>query len=267
MMHLIKMQFLQSRRQIHFNLPVFILQQLSWPLIYLVTLYFTYSPFQGTSGTIAALTGELELWPFLFAGVFIINLFQEYVIIGFSFSFTRDFGMLEIIYLSPANRFIWILGNTTTAFLSAALNFLGFIFISTFLFRIHFPHPILTVGLVIFTIISSLGWGVFISSIFLIGRNARFLYAIFETPAEFFSGLRFPLKILPTALFSITLVYPLRHSIALIRHSLLVEIDIQKLVAEIIFCTVLGILYGIVSIGIIAYAEWRGKERGDLSFS
>ncbi|MEW6229247.1 MAG: hypothetical protein AB1700_14340, partial [Bacillota bacterium] len=67
-----------------------------------------------------------------------------------------------------------------------------YVFLGMVLFRVHFAHPLALVLAVVLVLLTSLPWGALLYAIFLMGRNSRVLYSLFESPAEFLSGVRFP---------------------------------------------------------------------------
>ncbi len=264
---LYKMQLTNTIRRIHFNLPVFFLQQLLWPLLHIASVYLSYAPFWDGKGGVPAVSGDLDLWTYLFSGIFVLFLFQEYIGIGMGISTERDFGVLEILYLSPASRLAWLMGLSLSAVISAVISVVSLMASAIILFDISLVHPFLVAGSIMYVILASIPWGAFVSSVFLIGRNARFLYALFETPADFFSGFRFPVSALPAGFAGMALLYPISHSISLIRLALTEQPDYGAMLRSAGVLALLAIAYGILATDLLRFGERRGKERGDLSYS
>jgi len=179
----------------------------------------------------------------------------------------RDYGVLEPIFLSPVNRSLWLLGATSGAIPSALTGAVGFSICSFFIFGIFPPHPLWAFFLLFFVIIFSLPWGCLICAIFLSGRNSRLLYAIFETPSEFMSGARFPLNALPSLLSGLATVYPLSHAVKLLRYAFSSTPSLKGPLQEILWLTVLGVLYSAIAFFLFKRAEKRGKENGTLCFT
>jgi len=261
-------QLKKSLKSLHFHISFFLLSQLIWPLILVTTFYFSYTPILNpVDSVLQSFSGGTDLYTFLIPGIIVLFLYMEYVSLGFGLSMDRDYGVLEPIFLTPVNRLLWLFGTALSILPSGILASTGFLLSSHLLFGISLPHPFIMAGFILFIIISSIPWGSMVCAIFLSGRNTRFLYTIFETPAEFLSGSRFPIVALPAFFSGIALFYPLSHGITLLRfswHSIIPWNDVLK---EVIWIIGLGILYTCISIFIFTWAEERGKRNGTLAFT
>ncbi|MCG8569056.1 MAG: ABC transporter permease [Spirochaetes bacterium] len=262
-------QVLRGLKGSYISPLILILQQVTWPLILVVTLYFTYSPFTGKSGEniVPSFTHSLPLWTYLLTGIFVLHLFLEYINIGGRLSFERDFGVLEIVYLSPVSRIFWLVSNAFSGLVTGILSFIAFAFIAIYLFDIKIYHPWLLTVMVFYFLLMSLPWGAFVIAVFLAGRNMRLFYAIFETPAEFLSGTRFPIQSLPFFLFGIAFIYPISHSVSLIRNCFAQTVDPLLIIKNEILLLILAIVYLCLAYFMILYAEKKGKNKGDLTYS
>lgn len=261
-------QLKRSIKTMHFNLMFFILGQLIWPMILVGTYYLGYTPLLDDSNSLINLiSSEGSLWSFLLPGIIVISLFNQYISIGTHLSFDRDYGILEPIFLSPVNRALWLLGGCTSIIPSGLLSSIGFIVSTHFIFNINIPHPFLLLFAIFIIIILSISWGAMVCSIFLIGRNSRVLYAVFESPAEFLSGARFPIVALPALLSLIAIAYPLSHSVNIIRSFWLKNIQWNVVLKESLTLCVLSIIYIFLALLIFKFAEERGKREGNLTFT
>ncbi|MBI9103082.1 MAG: ABC transporter permease [Spirochaetales bacterium] len=261
-------QVKKTLKSLHFNLLFFLLSQLVWPLILVGTYYLSYTPLlKPGAPEVAAFAGGADLFTYLIPGIIVIFLYMEYVSTGFGLSIDRDYGVLEPIFLSPVNRLLWLFGNTISIFPSGILASAGFVLSSHIIFSIHIPHPALLSVLILFVILTSLPWGAMVCSIFLSGRNMRFLYAVFETPGEFLSGSRFPLTALPGLLSGLAVLYPLSHAVNILRYCWFETIPWQKVFVEGSWLIGLGLIYALLSMIIFSAAEEKGKSRGNLTFT
>lgn len=261
-------QLKKSLKSLHFNPTFFFLSQLVWPLILVGTFYFSYSPLFDQTGSLSRSFGfEGDLFSYLVPGIIVIYLYLEYVGVGFGLAMDRDYGVLEPIFLTPVNRALWLFGNTLSALPSGILASAGFVLSAKLIFRIAVPHPFLLGLMILYVIITSLPWGALVCAIFLNGRNSRFLYSFFETPAEFLSGSRFPLTALPAGLSALALLYPLSHGIALLRLLWEESPPRDRIAEEMIWLAVLGLFYFVLAIILFYRAEERGKRNGTLTFT
>ncbi len=267
-MYTIYWQLKRSVKTMHFNLLFFILGQLIWPIILVGTYYLGYTPLLDESNSLVNLISSGgSLWSFLLPGIIVISLFNQYISIGTHLSFDRDYGILEPIFLSPVNRTLWLLGNCTSIIPSGLLSSIGFIVSTHFIFNIDIPHPFLLMLAICIIIVLSMSWGAMVSSIFLVGRNSRVLYAVFESPAEFLSGARFPIVALPALFSLIAIVYPLSHSVNIIRCFWIKNISWNVVFREGVVLCLLSIVYIFLALIIFSFAEERGKREGTLTFT
>lgn len=260
-------QVKKSLKSMHFSLPFFLLSQLVWPLVMVGTYYLSYSPLMDPSAPGDSYFSEGgSLFSYLIPGIIVVYLYLEYVSLGFGLAIDRDYGILEPIFLSPVNRLLWLFGSALSVIPSGILAAAGFLVSSHLFFGIQIPHPLMLVVFILFIIASSIPWGALVCSIFLCGRNSRFLYSVFETPAEFLSGSRFPLTALPATLSSAALFYPLSHAINLLRFCWYPELPWEEISYELVWIPALGVLYTLMAVLLFSYAEERGKRDGTLSF-
>ena len=261
-------QFRKSLKSVHFNVLFFLLSQLIWPLILIGTYYLSYSPLLDPAQPgESAFTGGADFFSYLMPGVIVVYLYLEYVSIGFGLAVDRDYGVLEPILITPVNRIFWLFGTASSAMPASLLASAGFIFSSALFFGISVPHPLIFCLFILVTASASIPWGAMVCAIFLCGRNSRFLYAVFETPAEFFSGSRFPLAALPSVLSAAAMFYPLSHSVVILRCTLQQTISWSNIKTELVWIAGLCVLYSTAAALLFSFAEYKGKRDGTLTFS
>ena len=261
-------QIRKSLKSLHFSPLFFFLSQLIWPLILTGTIFLSYSPLFGAGSAEACpFTGGTDLFSYLVPGIIVIYLYLEYVGLGMGLTVDRDYGVLEPIFLSPVNRLIWLFGTALSTVPAGIISAAGFIASSHLLFGIRLPHPLFLTAAVVFVILSGIPWGGMVCAIFLNGRNSRFLYAVFETPAEFLSGSRFPLTALPAVLSAAALFYPLSHAVLLLRLSWYERIPWQTVGREVLFILALALVYTAAAVFLFRRAEEKGKRDGTLTYS
>ncbi len=246
-----------------------LLQLCLWPLVTLVTLVLYYAPFTGGRGWQQPLpfTDGLSLGAYLLLGTFVVSIYAEYVIAGFALSWERDQGTLEAVYLTPVNRLGYLAGNALGSAVTGTASLLMYVVLGMALFQIRFAHPLpLTLALVL-VLLTSLPWGALLCAIFLVGRNSRVLYSLFESPAEFLSGVRFPVRAFPATLYTLSSIYPITHAVSLLRAAAAPTLKWAVLRREAAWLVALAVIYLIAARLVVGYAEWRGKVQGNLSYS
>lgn len=261
-------QLKKSIRSLHFSPVFFLLSQLLWPLILVGTYYLSYSPLVDPAEPgCDSFTGGIDLFSYLVPGIMVIYLYIEYVGLGMGLAQERDYGVLEPVFLSPVNRMLWLFGTALSVLPSGIMATAGFLVSSHLFFGIELLHPMLLVCAVLFVIVTSIPWGGVVCAIFLSGRNSRFLYAVFETPAEFLSGVRFPVTALPSLLSSVAVLYPLSHAVSLMRLCWYEDVKWGRAADEALWLLILAVVYAVVALLLFRRAEARGKRDGTLTFS
>lgn len=261
-------QIKRSLKNMHFNLLFFLLSQLLWPIILVGTFYLSYTPLMDPLNPVDIdFIGGGSLWTYLVPGIIVIFLYMEYVSLGMQLSRDRDYGVLELIFLSPVNRLVWLFGTALSVLPAGLISSSGFLISAHLIFSIPLPHPFVVSLLILFVLFTSLPWGAMVCAIFLNGRNSRFLYAVFETPGEFLSGSRFPLTALPVVLSSVSLFYPLSHAVSFLRYGWYKIVPLNLLLREGLWLIGLGIVYMVFAVLLFHLAEERGKRLGTLTFT
>lgn len=250
------------------GIGTFVLRQLFWPCLALATSLLAYAPFVegGIREIIEAhpqFTDGLGLGTWLLAGILVLALFLEYINIGATFAGERDYGTLTILSLSPAPRCLWLWGSAAAG-IPAGLAGIGvFAILAALVLAAIPPHPGLFFAAFVYMLVWSLPWGALVVNIFAAGRNMRLLYALFETPAEFLAGTRFPVRALPTAVLGLALWYPLTHATIFMRLAVAKTPDFFRLGREAVAIAFLGLIYGVAAFVVSSFAERRERREGN----
>ncbi len=167
----------------------------------------------------------------------------------------REIGTLEQIMVTPIRSWELMLGKTLPFALIGLFDVILIAFIGVFWFEIPFRgNPlILLLGNILF-LLSSVGIGLFISTISSTQQQAQISTFFFMIPAFILSGFAFPLENMPEWLQYITYANPLRYFIIVIRGVFLKGIGLEILWPEI---TALAILGGFA----ILFSSLRFKKR------
>jgi ABC-2 type transport system permease protein len=167
----------------------------------------------------------------------------------------REIGTLEQIMVTPIRSWELMLGKTLPFALIGLFDVIMIGLIGVFWFEIPFRgNPlILLLGNILF-LLSSVGIGLFISTISSTQQQAQISTFFFMMPAFILSGFAFPLENMPQWLQYITYINPLRYFIIVIRGVFLKGIGLEILWPEI---TALAILGGIA----ILFSSLRFQKR------
>jgi ABC-2 type transport system permease protein len=153
----------------------------------------------------------------------------------------REIGTLEQIMVTPIRSWELMLGKTLPFALIGLLDVMMIALIGVFWFEIPFRgNPlILLLGNILF-LLSSVGIGLFISTISSTQQQAQISTFFFMMPAFILSGFAFPLENMPQWLQYVTYINPLRYFIIVIRGVFLKGIGLQILWPEIVALAILG---------------------------
>jgi ABC-2 type transport system permease protein len=167
----------------------------------------------------------------------------------------REIGTLEQIMVTPIRSWELMLGKTLPFALIGLFDVIMIALIGVFWFEIPLRgNPlILLLGNILF-LLSSVGIGLFISTISSTQQQAQISTFFFMNPAFILSGFAFPLENMPQWLQYITYINPLRYFIIVIRGVFLKGIGLEILWPEI---TALAILGGIA----ILFSSLRFQKR------
>ena len=153
----------------------------------------------------------------------------------------REIGTLEQIMVTPIRSWELVVGKTLPFALLGLLDVIMIALIGVFWFEVPLRgNPfILLLGTVLF-LMSSVGVGLFISTISSTQQQAQISTFFFAMPAFILSGFAFPLENMPEWLQYITYINPLRYFLVIIRGVFLKGIGLDILWPQILALAVLG---------------------------
>jgi ABC-2 type transport system permease protein len=153
----------------------------------------------------------------------------------------RELGTLEQIMVTPIRSWELVVGKTLPFALVGLLDVIMIALIGVFWFEVPLRgNPlILLLGNVLF-LMSSVGAGLFISTISSTQQQAQISTFFFMMPAFILSGFAFPLENMPQWLQYITYANPLRYFLVVIRGVFLKGIGLDILWPQMLALAVLG---------------------------
>lgn len=153
----------------------------------------------------------------------------------------REIGTLEQIMVTPIRSWELIVGKTIPFAFIGFLDVIMIAGIGFFWFEVPFRgNPfILLLGSLLF-LMSSVGIGLFLSTISSTQQQAQISAFFFVNPAFILSGFAFPLENMPQWLQTITYLNPLRYFLVIIRGIFLKGIGLNILWPEMVALAVLG---------------------------
>lgn len=153
----------------------------------------------------------------------------------------REIGTLEQIMVTPIHSWELVLGKTLPFALIGLIDVIMIALIGVFWFEVPLRgNPlILLLGNLLF-LMSSVGIGLFISTISTTQQQAQISTFFFMNPAFILSGFAFPLENMPQWLQYLTYINPLRYFLIIIRGTFLKGVGLDVLWPQMVALAVLG---------------------------
>ncbi|MCX4526998.1 MULTISPECIES: ABC transporter permease [unclassified Streptomyces] len=255
----------QHRRMSGSNLVFF--SMLLWPLLQLLTTYYTVRPVVGgaAGSNWSAAADPQQLLAFLATGALGFSFFFALVQSAWHFSFERQTGTLELLFLSPVPRLVMVVANGFGALLQNAWLFLCFsltLFLVTDVVRPAHPAMFLVAFLAL--LLPAVAWGAFLNSLLIFSRDSAFLFTIFDDPMAFASGARIPVTALPGGIAAIGTVLPLTGSLRVVRGALLEGKDVGDLAGTLASLAAVTVALLLLASLMLRLGERRAQRTGQL---
>jgi ABC-2 type transport system permease protein len=167
----------------------------------------------------------------------------------------REQGTIEQLIVTPIRAYELILGKVTPYALIVFINAVGVLVLAVFWFQVPINGSVsLLLALVAFSMIATLGLGLFLSTVAQSQQEAQIFTYFFMLPSIFLSGYIFPLESMPSALRFLSNFVPLRYLIEIIRGIILKGLGLELLRQPVI-------ILGLFSLVILTLATTRFQKR------
>jgi len=153
----------------------------------------------------------------------------------------REIGTLEQMMVTPIHSWELIVGKTIPFAMIGFIDVIMIALIGVFWFKVPLRgNPlVLLLGSLLF-LMSSVGIGLFISTISSTQQQAQISTFFFVMPAFILSGFAFPLENMPQWLQYVTFISPLRYFLIIIRGVFLKGVGLDILWTQMVALAVLG---------------------------
>lgn len=169
----------------------------------------------------------------------------------------RERGTIEQLIVTPIHSWELMLGKLLPYVILAFVETFEIIIIGRYWFGVPVRGSL---GLIIFTsglfLMSSLGVGLFASTIANTQQEAMLTVMMYNLPSIFLSGFFFPIQAMPKVLQWVSYAVPLRYYLVVIRSLLLKGVGIEAIQREVIALAIFGTI-------IMAAAALRFRKRLD----
>ncbi len=236
-----------------FGQPLVVASMLLWPLLQLVTTYYTLRP--------VALHLRYPLLGFLATGTLAWAFFFSLVQSSWNFAFERTTGTLELLFLTPAHRLTLMLANGSGALLQNA--WLLTCFFAVLDSADLWAYPVVLIAL----LVPAMAWGAFLNSLMVFSRDSAFLYTILDDPMWFVAGVRLPVSALPGLLRVLGAALPLTGSLAVVRGALLEHQGLRQLLPGLGLLALMSAALLGAAVLVLRIGEARVRRSGGLALA
>ncbi|MGD9002669.1 MAG: ABC transporter permease [Anaerolineae bacterium] len=199
---------------------------------------------------------EMRSANFMIPGIIgIILYFLTALFTSMSIVREREQGTIEQLIVTPIKPLELIIGKVFPYIFIAFFDVLEVLAIGVFWFGVPIRGSLgLLLGLAALFLLTSLGMGIFISSVSHTQQEAMLLTFLTLFPSIFLGGFFFPIEAMPVWLQAITYVIPLRYMLSVIRGIILKGVGVEILYQQVIALAVFGV-------GIMLLAAGRFQKR------
>jgi ABC-2 type transport system permease protein len=231
--------------------------------------YFLYLPFEKGSVDLEfnASIFTLDLVGFTLIGQLLYSFFTMMLLAGVTFNRERWQGTLESVLLSPANRIAVLLGMA----LANALNYM-WLLIGVLLSWVVFLNVNMLISdffalfaSILLSYLSLVALGMCFEAFCIHSRRGHMYANMLQEPIMFFSGLIFPLQSMPRALLPVSYLLPLTFGLISIRLTMLGGASIFDVAVPLIILASMVIIFFVLAIWLIGYAERSAKAKATLT--
>lgn len=233
---------------------------LLWPVLTAISTYYVYQTFNIEILQRFGIYSQEDVLIFIFSGTMGYNCFWAMVQSARYIQYERENGTLEVIFLSPANRSAMVYGRAMGGIAQNIWMFIFFIILIGGLYENMSLIKIVYIFLAfVILVLSSVVWGGFINSLFLISRDSSFWFTLFNSPMELLSGVRIPINAFPMIIKNLSCIFPLTFCLNIIR-----EIFIESRISmyNLIALSLVVVLLAVLTEIILHIAEKRNSVNG-----
>ncbi|MCX7680769.1 MAG: ABC transporter permease [Anaerolineae bacterium] len=177
------------------------------------------------------------------------------VMTGLTIVQEREWGTIEQLMVTPIRPAELVAGKVMPYVMISFIQILEILVFGVFWFRVPINGSVaLLLGLSALFLVTSLGLGIFISSVASTFHQAMFVVAFILLPALFLSGFIYPLDAMPLPLQLISYLNPLRYMLVIVRGIMLKGVGLEVLMEQVIALVVFGV-------AIMTFAATRFRKR------
>ena len=210
---------------------------------------------------------ENNYFAFLLIGVALIDyMLVSLTIFNANIRENQMMGTLEILLLSPIRVSYILLFSSLWAYIFTTFRFLLFLTFSTFIFDLDIGKANIVSALVvlILSVLCFIPLGIISATTVVLFKKGDWFKMLLSGLSFLFSGVAYPVSVLPAWLASLAFYIPMTHSLHGMRQALLRGDTLRDLGPEIAFLLVFSIVAMPLSLLSFRFALNRTKQTGSL---
>jgi ABC-2 type transport system permease protein len=173
-------------------------------------------------------------------------------------SFERDVGTLDGMLAAPVHRMSIVGGKVIAQTVRGMIEGLVALALAIFLFGVDVHGSMaLVLGLLLLTVFSIVGLGILVTSLAGTEETATMIMMSLLFPMMFFSGVFFPLQLMPSFMQVIAQFFPLTHAVTALRRVVVLGAGISAISTDVIILFGFGIV--LLLVALVAF-EWAMKQ-------
>lgn len=237
-----------------------------WPILTFINVLCFYKTFSFSEKKWLVFNNSTYVYQYLAIGFFVYNCFFSLVRNALFMRHEREEGVLEMVFLTPANRMALVYGRALGALIQNASMMICFAFLMLLTLNAG------TVNFAMFPVILVLVygvaciWGGLMNTIFLFSRDSEIIFYVLDEPMLLFSGVKHPIEIFPIWGKVVSLIFPLTYILAISRKLMLKFTIMNNFNHYVIILIGYILLLVLLNKWLLEKVEKHFKEYGDLSF-
>ena len=238
------------------------------PIMWLVPIYFLGQSFAigGENRGFAAYTGTTEYMSFVLLGQ-VLGSFVSAVFWGMGYALKNemDSGVLESNWIVPLSRPLMLVGRTLASVTITIVRSAGVLLLAGICFGFRISGGVLSALTAIVPMLIALyGFGFAFAALILLLREPNTLIDISNFAVQILAGSRYPVTVLPRALYVVALALPLTYGYDAVRGFLLNASTIIPIGYEVLLLVIFAGILAPVGYGIFKLVERRCRKLGTL---
>ena len=252
--------------KIHLSYKLNIIGELFFSFVLVFMLFYIASVFENSKSDFLVKYNH-NYFLFLLSGLMVfLFLTRVFSSIVHFVSSAQTLGYFESFFVSKTNPVLIILASSAFPISQGFLRLL-FIFIFAVIFdpnSLTFLNLVHIFSILLLSIIPFVGIGLIVTSIVIVFKRAAFVSSIFLIGCVAFSGVIFPIDVLPSYLQKLSFIFPSSFSLDLVRGVIIEEKYLTDMLEDFFGIIVLSFFYLKLGIFSIQISINKAKKNGTI---